>query len=241
MIKTQLRTKYLRLPKSNFLFRHQCPIVYRIPDSLSTPVRMARKPHHIASTRWKQPCFLDAIRDAPDLHSRHLVEYFGQDKEYWLLNRLDNETAGILYFAAHHEAYRIFKELQSQEHIHKYYVADVIGCTPFFGTIKKTIWHHPDDASRMVINDTGVICETNYDRIHYDPDFHRSTLLISITKWVRHQIRIHMTSLWYPIVGDRLYINKSWRKHYAKLSLSYDDDHLHLWSIGLHTQRPTDS
>ncbi|MDR2415997.1 MAG: hypothetical protein LBD75_05330 [Candidatus Peribacteria bacterium] len=44
-----------------------------------------------------------------------------------MLNRLDNETSGLLYFAKNPRVYQQFKALQATFHINKYYVAEVYG------------------------------------------------------------------------------------------------------------------
>jgi len=55
------------------------------------------------------------------------VDTFGQEQEYGLLNRLDNETAGFLYFAKTPEAFAHFKSLQKSGSIKKYYLAQING------------------------------------------------------------------------------------------------------------------
>ncbi|MDR0650907.1 MAG: hypothetical protein LBG59_05975 [Candidatus Peribacteria bacterium] len=57
------------------------------------------------------------------------------------------------------------------------------------------------------------------------PTSKTSILLIRIQKGLRHQIRIHLASLGYPICGDKLY-SKSDHKDYDKLQL---------FSVGLET------
>jgi 23S rRNA-/tRNA-specific pseudouridylate synthase len=46
-------------------------------------------------------------------------------------------------------------------------------------------------------------------------------LLVKISKWMRHQIRAHLSSIWYPIVWEKIYIKNP----------SKED--LHLYSIGI--------
>jgi 23S rRNA-/tRNA-specific pseudouridylate synthase len=37
-----------------------------------------------------------------------------------------------------------------------------------------------------------------------------TTLLVTISKWIRHQIRAHLSSIWFPIVWEKIYIKKAW-------------------------------
>ncbi len=63
---------------------------------------------------------------------------------------------------------------------------------------------------------------TYIQRIYYDPKDHKTTLKIKITKGIRHQIRVHLSSIWYPIIGDWIY-NSNYKKN--------SNTPLNLWSI----------
>ena len=54
-----------------------------------------------------------------------------------------------------------------------------------------------------------------------EKDKNISVLEIKIKKWIRHQIRVHLKSIWYPILWDKLY-NKSKKDK---------TDILNLWSV----------
>jgi len=56
----------------------------------------------------------------------HQIKEFGKDKEFGLLNRLDNETAGFLYFAKSKEAFEKYRRLQSEGKVNKRYIAQII-------------------------------------------------------------------------------------------------------------------
>ena len=63
--------------------------------------------------------------------------------------------------------------------------------------------------------------------LEYEFLSHRRTsiLYIKIQKGIRHQIRVHLSSIGYPICGDTLY-SKSVHKEYSNLQL---------FSVGLET------
>lgn len=206
--------------------------VVRYTDS---PLRCVWKPHHIPSTFGKEQCRLDVLIDQGDPYLRMLMDRFDRQQEYGLLNRLDNETAGLLYFASNQQVYDIYKTQQQTWSINKWYIADVVGrVRSAFGSISTAIEHHPDDDRRMrITQDAGLSCQTHYEVIDYDDKRWSTTVMVRITKGVRHQIRVHFHSLGHPIVGDCTYINKSLRKQYDKNWLLYQDSYLHLWSIGV--------
>jgi 23S rRNA-/tRNA-specific pseudouridylate synthase len=55
--------------------------------------------------------------------------------------------------------------------------------------------------------------DTEIEKLYYDELSNTTTLLVTISKWIRHQIRAHLSSIWYPIVWEKIYIkNKSVEK-----------------------------
>ena len=54
--------------------------------------------------------------------------------------------------------------------------------------------------------------------IEYDDVENISIVMLKIHKWIRHQIRVHLSSIWYPICWDELYC-KSKSQKFEKLQL----------------------
>jgi len=164
-----------------------------------------------------------------------LINIFWEDKEYWLLNRLDNDTWGLLYFAKDLKIYEEYKVKQNQNLLKKFYIAQVNG-NPFFKTneteinIDYPIMHHKFSEDRMIcLTKPWDITKwdwkqhpssTKVSLLNFDKTQNISTLIISISKWIRHQIRVHLSSIWCPIIWDNIY-----SKHKF-------DIFLRLWSIG---------
>ena len=197
-----------------------------------------RKPAGIASSRWKSVSFLDLICDEnlnSDIHDivQSQLEFFGKEKELWLLNRLDWPTTWLLYFAKNPKTYSNFRLLQSKNKVEKFYIAVVYGniqswVDKNWNVINYPIMHHRYNDDRMVVvcsdwdsakwkwnihNVKTEICE-----IEYDEKENLSVIMIKIHKWIRHQIRAHLSSIWYPICGDRIYC-KSKNQNFLKLQL----------------------
>ena len=59
-----------------------------------------RKPYGIPSTYGKEKCFLDYLIESDDKDIKAIVEaqkeYFSQQDEYGLVNRLDNDTTVLM-------------------------------------------------------------------------------------------------------------------------------------------------
>lgn len=164
-----------------------------------------------------------------------LINIFWEEKEYWLLNRLDNDTWGLLYFAKDLKIYEEYKSKQNQNLLQKFYIAQVNG-NPFFKTddieinIDYPIMHHKFSEDRMIcLTKPWDITKwswkqhpssTNIALLNFDKSTNISTLIVSISKWIRHQIRVHLSSIWCPI---------NWENIYSKHKY---DTFLHLRSIG---------
>ena len=196
------------------------------------------KPAGLASTRWRSASFLDLMEDELKNESIRNIfesqkEFFWKDMEYWLLNRLDWVTTGLLYFAKNLKVYKKFRELQQEEKVDKYYIAEVYWdirgwIKDNWNEISYSIMHHKFSDDRMIVirseDDKNKwkwnihevkteICEFEYNEVD-----NRSVVLIKIHKWIRHQIRIHLASIWFPICWDNIYC-KSKNQEFDKLQL----------------------
>ena len=202
------------------------------------------KPSALPTTFGKEQCFLDILLgkniepktdfslptfllpyiDLPDFKVCTLkqdmiqqqLNVFGKEEELWLLNRLDNETAGFLYFAKNQAAFDRYRQLQTEGKINKRYIAQ-IQWTPKESAfeINMPIMHHKHKEDRMIfirgpkdeskwrskIHHPSTIVKV----LHTDEKTGIYTLLVGIYKWVRHQIRVHLAGIWYPVIGDTLY------------------------------------
>jgi len=128
-----------------------------------------------------------------------------------LINRLDNETSGIVVAARTKEAYEKLNEIWDKKEIVKIYSALVLGQTPARGKITTLIAHHPGKSNKMMVVDDKNLAtklkarfaETEYEIVETFLDY--TLLRVRITTGVRHQIRVHLSSIGYPIAGDKLY------------------------------------
>lgn len=84
-------------------------------------------------TDFSLPKFLLPYIDLPDFTPytlqqasiTHQLDVFGKEQELGLLNRLDNETAGFLYFAKTQEAFDRYRQLQAEGKVNKWYIAQI--------------------------------------------------------------------------------------------------------------------
>ena len=196
------------------------------------------KPAGLASTRWKSVSFLDLMCDENleksirDIANSQL-NFFGKERELWLLNRLDWVTTGLLYFAKNLRVYNKFRELQKEWKVDKYYLVVVYGNIQKWvdengKIINYPVMHHRYNDDRMVVISSEDDerkwkwklheVQTEICEIEYDDKENLSMAIIKIHKWIRHQIRAHLSAIWYPICGDRIYC-KSKNQKFGKLQL----------------------
>ena len=137
-------------------------------------------------------------------------------REGGLLHRLDLETSGLVLFARNQKAYDFLKEEFKKRRIKKEYVALVEGkINKSDGKIEIPIAHHPKNKKKMIcVRSEGIKVRgarrdavTSYQVLEEYPE---ATLLkVQIPTGVRHQIRVHMASIGHPVLGDKIYGNKT--------------------------------
>jgi 23S rRNA pseudouridine1911/1915/1917 synthase len=136
--------------------------------------------------------------------------YLGTAEPPHLVNRLDRETSGIVILAKSVEAAAGLRKLWEQRQVHKEYSAIVHG-HPARGAFTINAPLGKDPASAIAIKDTVV--ETGAPSLTHAfvlERFHRysqpfTLLRVHPITGRKHQIRIHLSYVGHPIVGDKLY------------------------------------
>lgn len=125
-----------------------------------------------------------------------------------IVHRLDKDTTGLMVVAktlpAHHG---LVKQLQKRD-IKREYEALVYGEMTGGGTVNEPIGRHPHHRIKMAVEPLhGKEAVTHY---RVKKRFHGITHIdVSLETGRTHQIRVHMTHIKYPIVGDTTYVGRS--------------------------------
>ena len=122
-----------------------------------------------------------------------------------ILTRLDKDTSGLVVMALTPEVHAAMQRDQIAGRVHKEYLAVVQGTPePSMGSISLPLGRDLADRRRVVVTDTGAPSETRYEvmaRLPCDASLVRCELVTGRT----HQIRVHLASRGWPILGDALY------------------------------------
>ena len=120
-----------------------------------------------------------------------------------IVHRLDKDTSGVMVVARSLKAHASLVDQLQRRSMSRVYEAVVKGETPPAGTINATIDRNPRDRKKMAVIKGGKTATSHYRLKYRLPG--TSHIEVSLESGRTHQIRVHMTHIGYPIVGDLLY------------------------------------
>ena len=120
------------------------------------------------------------------------------------VNRLDKNTSGLVIFAKSSHIQHLMSIEDYRSKITKEYLAVVQGVVEAdSGTVDAPIAREKLNSIRRVVREDGAEAVTHYSVIERHED---CSLLEIVPETGRtHQIRVHMSHLGYPLLGDELY------------------------------------
>jgi 23S rRNA pseudouridine1911/1915/1917 synthase len=120
-----------------------------------------------------------------------------------LIHRLDKDTSGLLVVARTAEAQTSLSRQLMARTMSREYLAVCVGVMTGGGTIDAPIGRNRSDRLRMAVRESGRPAVTHYRLIER---FRGHTYLsVQLETGRTHQIRLHLSHLKYPIVGDPVY------------------------------------
>ena len=123
-----------------------------------------------------------------------------------IVHRLDKDTSGLLIVAKNDKAHVNMSEQIKNHEVKKTYIALVRGCIKENeATIDMPIGRSNSDRKKMAVNKNGKNAVTHIKVLkRYD----KYTLLeINIETGRTHQIRVHLSHIGFPVIGDYIYSN----------------------------------
>ena len=128
----------------------------------------------------------------------------GASERQGIVQRLDVGTSGVMVIAKSEHAYSVLKNAFRHRTVDKTYHALVQGHPdPLEGTVDAPIGRHPKHDYKFAVMADGRPSVTHYETL----EAHRfaSLLQIHLETGRTHQIRVHMSALKHPCVGDLTY------------------------------------
>ncbi len=159
------------------------------------PVGVAAHP----SPGWTGPTVIGALAAAG-----FQVSTSGAAERQGVVHRLDVGTSGLMAVAKSELAYTGLKRAFKEREVEKTYHAVAQGhLDPLVGTVDAPIDRHPNADYRFAVVAGGKPSITHYETIEAFP--HASLLSIGLETGRTHQIRVHLSALRHPCVGDLAY------------------------------------
>lgn len=172
-------------------------VVYDDDDIIivDKPVGVAAHP----SPGWTGPTVIGSLAAAG-----YSVSGLGAAERQGVVHRLDVGTSGLMVVAKSARAYTDLKHQFRERTVDKEYHAVVQGhLDPLAGTIDAPIGRHPQSDYRFAVVSDGRPSVTHYETLEAFP---RACLVdVHLETGRTHQIRVHMSALRHPCVGDLTY------------------------------------
>jgi 23S rRNA pseudouridine1911/1915/1917 synthase len=153
-----------------------------------------------------------------------------------ILHRLDKNTSGLLVVAKTPAALRHLSQQLKKRTLLREYQAIVYGLLISGGTVNAPIDRHPLQRKRMTVSETGKNSVTYY-RVAEKYRAH-TRLKLRLETGRTHQIRVHMSHIHHPIVGDAAYggrvkLTKGMTPELIQMMRHFKRQALHAFALGL--------
>lgn len=140
------------------------------------------------------------------LHRWPSIEGVGVADRWGLVHRLDRETSGLLIVALTPSSYETLSDAIARRTVTRRYQALVHGHFELpSGTIDAPIGRDRRRPVRQAVRRDGRPARTHYRVVSEWEKPSVSLLAITLETGRTHQIRVHLSSIGHPVVGDRTY------------------------------------
>jgi 23S rRNA pseudouridine1911/1915/1917 synthase len=138
----------------------------------------------------------------------HYWKEKGERRRFRPIHRLDQDTSGAIAIAKTAHVQEVVSQQMHRDETRKLYLAIVHGVMPDDqGVIDGPIDRDPQDPHRRIVTPDGQHARTHYEVVER---FTGATLVrLRLETGRTHQIRVHLTWLGFPLLGDAYYGNEA--------------------------------
>lgn len=123
-----------------------------------------------------------------------------------IVHRLDKDTTGLMVVARNLSSHKYLVEQIQKHEVIRQYQAVVYGVMTGGGMVDQPIGRHPRDRIKMAVRENGREAITHYRLLERFRE--HSHVKVQLETGRTHQIRVHMSYLRHPIVGDQVYAGR---------------------------------
>lgn len=151
--------------------------------------------------------FQDTLVNALLAHCGASLSGIGGVERPGIVHRLDKDTSGVMVVAKHDRAHRNLAEQIATRQAKRLYQAICWGiATKKQGIINTKIGRNPSNRQKMMVRRRdGREAITNYQVLEEFPAQKISLIECQLQTGRTHQIRVHLTHIGNPIIGDKTY------------------------------------
>jgi len=171
--------------------------------------------HPTPWVEWKKGTLVNALL----YHCRDKLPVISWEQRPWIVHRLDKDTSWVILTAKNDCSMKDISSKIKHREVKKYYIAIVSWVlTQDKFTITSDIGRHRTDRTKMIVNDSinPKHAITHWKVLWYIDDEY-TIIKVDLETGRTHQIRVHLSSIWYPIVWDSVYGNPKVNKRAATL------------------------
>ena len=125
-----------------------------------------------------------------------------------IVDRLDKDTSGVIVVAKNDKAHINLSEQIKNHEVEKTYITLVRGIVKENeATINMPIGRNKNDRKKMAVEKDGKVAITNFKVLERFPKANCTLLEVKTETGRTHQIRVHLSHIGYPVIGDTTYSN----------------------------------
>jgi 23S rRNA pseudouridine1911/1915/1917 synthase len=123
-----------------------------------------------------------------------------------IVHRLDKDTTGLMVVARNLSSHKYLVDQIQKHEVIREYQAVVYGVMTGGGMVDQPIGRHPRDRIKMAVRENGREAVTHYRLLRRFRE--HSHIKVQLETGRTHQIRVHMSYLHHPVVGDPVYAGR---------------------------------